>query len=1101
MVEQQHLIYQKLEEFIRKFYRNELIRGSIIFIGIGLLYFLFTLFIEYFLWLSSMGRSILFWTFMLVETFLFFRFILFPILKLSKLQKGIDYNEASSIIGKHFIEINDKLINFLQLANSYNQNTNSELLLASIDQKADVLQPIPFANAIDFKQNKKYFPLVIIPLILFAIFYFSGNGNLISQSLNRVVHYNSVFIPPAPFNFVLLNSKLETQEGNDFAIKVKTVGKVVPENVLVHIGKESYYMESIKAGEFEFKISKPVQNINFRFEANDILSQDYQLKVLAVPSIVNFEMELTFPSYLNKISEVIKGSGNAIIPEGTRVNWKILTQNTDKVNWNDDKSTTSFLKADKMFFLSKVIVQNIDYQIITSNATIYSYDKLNYKLNIVKDQYPTINVSVAPDSLKAGKNVVLGQIADDYGLTKLQVVYYQKGKEQRAKRGTIAIKNVTFDQFIFNFPSNLIVDIGAEYEYYFEIFDNDAMHNFKSAKSSIFYSRLITDQEKEDKILEQQNENINGLQNSLRNQDKQFNEIEKLQRLGKEKESLDFKDQQKINDFVNRQKRQDEMIKDFAKKMNDNLDKFKTVSKDEDKKDLQDRMEKVEQELEKNKSLLDELKDLNNKLKNEDLLDKLGQFKQKSKNQTKNLEQLVELTKKFYVEKKAKQIADKLENLSKKQEELSNEVKDNTLKKQQDINNDFDKIKESLSDLKKENSDLKSPIDIPDDAAKVKSINQELNRAIDELNKDAKEKAKTNQKDAAKKMKEMGQKMAENMEGSEMEQLQEDVAMLRQVLDNLLAFSISQEDLMKQFRKFKSGSPAFNKNIKMQQDLKSQFKHVDDSLFAMSLRNPKIAEDITKEIGNVIYNVDKSLSSFTDAQVSKGVSHQQYTVAAANKLADFLSDILSNMQMQMSGMTAGKPKPGQGEEMQLPDIIKRQGEVADKIKKGLEKGIKPGEGEKNKEGKSGQNGEDGKDGEGGEGDAGAIMKIYREQRELREALQIELNKTGLGGNGQNTLEKMKQLERELLNKGFKNEALQRILKIKQDLLKLNTAIQKQGEDNKRQAEISKKDFNNQSNALSPALIDYLNSIEILNRQSLPLRSNFNQKVQEYFNKK
>jgi hypothetical protein len=44
---------------------------------------------------------------------------------------------------------------------------------------------------------------------------------------------------------------------------------------------------------------------------------------------------------------------------------------------------------------------------------------------------------------------------------------------------------------------------------------------------------------------------------------------------------------------------------------------------------------------------------------------------------------------------------------------------------------------------------------------------------------------------------------------------------------------------MNQFRKHKSGSPAFNKNIKIQQDLKQQFKHVDDSLFAMSLRNPK----------------------------------------------------------------------------------------------------------------------------------------------------------------------------------------------------------------------------------------------------------------------
>jgi hypothetical protein len=71
-----------------------------------------------------------------------------------------------------------------------------------------------------------------------------------------------------------------------------------------------------------------------------------------------------------------------------------------------------------------------------------------------------------------------------------------------------------------------------------------------------------------------------------------------------------------------------------------------------------------------------------------------------------------------------------------------------------------------------------------------------------------------------------------------------------------------------------------------------------------------------------IYNVDKSLSSLTDAQV-KGLSHQQYTISAANKLADFLSDMLNNMQMQMSGVGSGKPKPGQGQGMQLPDIKKQ----------------------------------------------------------------------------------------------------------------------------------------------------------------------------------
>src|SRR5690554_5781253 len=110
------LIYSKLEQFIRKYYTNQLIKGTIFFIGLGLIYFLFTLFIEYFLWLKPLGRTVLFWLFIVVELFLFFRFICFPIFKLFKIQKGISYDQASKIIGNHFKEVDDTLTNFLQLA-------------------------------------------------------------------------------------------------------------------------------------------------------------------------------------------------------------------------------------------------------------------------------------------------------------------------------------------------------------------------------------------------------------------------------------------------------------------------------------------------------------------------------------------------------------------------------------------------------------------------------------------------------------------------------------------------------------------------------------------------------------------------------------------------------------------------------------------------------------------------------------------------------------------------------------------------------------------------------------------------------------------------
>ena len=1088
-----NFIYQKLEAFIRKYYLNELIRGIVFFIGLGLLYFLFTLFIEYFLWLKPLGRSILFWTFVGVEVFLLFRFILFPIFKLLKFKKGIDYNDASAIIGNHFLEVKDKLLNFIQLSNPENHGAKSELLLASIEQKANALQPIPFTNAVNYNSNKKYLPLALIPLFLFFSFYFSGNKGIITQSLNRIVHFNATFLPPAPFEFVVLNSNLQTEQNKDFVLKVKTNGKVVPENAMIFINDESYFMETIKPGEFQFTIEKPTSDIDFHFQGNAVSSGDYHLKVVAIPSILNFEMLLNFPTHFNRKPEIIKGTGNAVIPEGTKVTWKINTQATQKVVYSYGNSVSEFSKTQNSFVLAKNITENTDYQIISSNNDIKNYEKLNYQLSVIKDQYPSITVNQAPDSLHLASNYILGKISDDIGLRLLQIVYYESNKPATAKRGTIAIKQGVFDQFVFSFPANLPVEEGVNYDYYFEVFDNDALHHFKSAKSAVFSNRIRTAEEKQDMLLQQQSNNIDGLQKSLKNQDKQFSQLDKIQKSGKEKENFEFNDQQKINDFIQQQKNQDEMMRNFMDKMKNNLDESKSKNKDEFKKELEKRIDRNNSELEKNQKLLDELKSLNDKLKNEYLLEKLEQFKQTSKNQIKNLQQLVELTKKYYVQKKAEQVADKLDKLSNKQDKLSESEKENSLNKQQEINKEFDAIQKDLDDLQKENKELKTPLDIPNNDANEKNIDDDLKKASDELKNNNTSKAKPNQKNAAQKMKSMSLKMEQGMEGAEMQQMEEDVKMLRQVLDNLLAFSLSEEAVMARFKSLNSASLAFNKNIKLQQDLRLQFKHIDDSLFAMSLRNPKFTEDITKEVGNVQYNIDKSLESLTDSQFSKGISHQQYSVTSANKLGDFLSELLNSMQMSLSSMGQGKPKSGKSEGMQLPDIISKQQSLADKMKSGM----KPGESQKGNLGDK-KNGDSGQD---GEGDTRSIMEIYKEQKALRESLEGELKKQGLGNSGQSTLDKMKDLEKQLLNKGFKNETIQKANNIKQELLKLNTAIRQQGEDNKRQSETKLKDFSNTSKSLPNSLLEYLKSIEILNRQSLPLRSNFNRKVQEYFNTK
>jgi hypothetical protein len=1120
------IIFNKLEGFIKKFYTNELLRGIIFFVGLGLIYLFVTSFIEYFLWLKPSGRTFLFILFILVEIFLLLRFIAFPVFKLFRLQKGINFNDASTIIGNHFTEVNDKLTNFLQLSQDHSK---SELLLASIEQKANALQPIPFSNAIDFNKNKRFLPLALIPLFFLLFLMLSGREQYITESMHRVVNYQQQFLPPAPFVFMIQTNDLHTEQNKNFVLKVKTKGKIFPQKAMIFIGDESYFMEDKGIGEFQYVFDKPLEDIHFHIEANGVSSTEYVLNVVTVPAIANFEMLLNYPNYLAKKPEVIKGTGNAIVPEGTQVTWRISTIATDVIQLFESNKLQSFTPQGSLFKLVKNIYQNTEYQILTSNKSVKNFEKLQYVINVVKDQFPTIKVDMAPDSLKEKKQYVLGKISDDYGLSKLRIVYFPKDKPNAVMNGHIAVKKDIYDQFVFAFPSNLPIVEGIDYDYYFEVFDNDAIHHYKSSRSSVFSYRESTASEKQEENLQEQNDNINSLEKSLNAQDKQMSELEKLQKSNKEKDELNYKDQQKINDFLKRQKQQEEIMKDFSQKIKDNLEKFKTQEKDPKKELLQERLEKSQEELEKNKKLLDELKELNEKLDQDELSEKLQKFQQKSKNQTKTLEQLVELTKRYYVEKKAEQLANKLDKLSQQQDQLADDKKENNTQKQEEINAAFDKISKEMNELEKENKELKSPLDIPFDKEKEQSIDQDLQKATNDLKQKQQDKASPKQKSAAKKMKQISGAMQESMDSGEKEQLEEDIAMLRQITDNLVAFSFSQESLMKNFKAISSASSAsFSKHLRTQQDLKQQFKHVDDSLFALSLRNPKISEQITSEIGKVYYNIDKSIDFFTDNQIERGTSSEQFTLTSANNLANFLSETLNSMQMSLSGMSPGKPKPGQGEGMQLPDIIKKQQGLGEKMKAGQKPGDKPGdkpgekpgekpgqgnEGKSGKDGKAGKDGKDGKSGQqeqkggnqsdgengkDGEGNAKQILDILKEQQQLRDALQKALDKNGLGSSGQNALNQMKQIEKQLINKGFSNEAIQKALNLKYELLKLEKAIQEQNQDAKRQSNTNKVNFNNTANPLPKKLQDYLNSIEILNRQTLPLHSNFNRKVQEYF---
>ena len=1066
-------IEQKLNQFIRKFYINELIKGSILFITLGFLYFFFTLFIEYFLWLQPTSRTVLFWLFIIVELYLIFRFICTPIFKLLGIKKGISFTESSKIIGNHFPKVGDKLINVLQLKESREQ---SDLLLASIDQKSQELHPIPFSKAINFNTNKRYLKYVAVPILILAVVILSGNINLFNTSFKRVLNHRTAFTPPAPFSFELLTNKLSVTQGKPFTISVTTKGKIQPSDVMIYFNNQSYYLQH-NNGVFNYTFTETNQSIEFYVGSGNIVSGLHVLEVIKTPTVKHISVDLQYPKYLQKKNETISNSGTLLLPEGTVATWNVATNQTSKVVFlEEDKKQEFTNKEAQLFVFKKTVVKPINYQIATSNSALQNFEKLFFKIDIIKDEFPKIEVLSDIDSLSKNVAHFAGKISDDYGLTKLEAVYYNEENPSQEIKKSIKLISKDDQTFYFDFPGNLDLEKGVDYEIYFQVFDNDGVNGTKKSSSKKFNFRNKTDEEVEEESVLQQRNQIESLEKIVQKKQRQKQSLEEIKQNLQNKKNINWNDKKKIDEYIKRQAKYKQMMQRQTEKLQENIKDLPEDSKSiqQKKEALKKRLEELKK-IDKEQKLLEELKKVAQKLNKSELLKKVKKLTEQNKQQERSLERVLELTKRFYVEQKAMQIANKLDQLSKNQKELGRQKKSN-IQQQDSIKKHFSKIQKELEELQKDNKNLKQPMQFPSTKEEEKAVQDHLKKASKNSLQQSRKQQQNNQKKASEKMQEMSQKLLQAMSDMEGEMKEANEKSLRIILENLLNYSFKQESLMDKFSKISVSHPDFGKEITSQNTLKTYFEHIDDSLYVLSMRLPEISVKIQKDLTDSHYNIKQSLENFAENRFRNGLSNQQYVMTAVNNLADFLSNILDNMQ-QPKNSKPGKGKKG-GKSFSLPDIIQKQ----EDIMKQMQQGTKKGEQQK---GKQKGNSKGNRQSDALDGD---LYQIYQQQSQLRQELNNALQKSNSleNMNAKKVLKSLEDLENEILEKGFNPRTVQKMQQLKYNLLKLDKASFKQDKDTQRKSSVNFKEYSPQNRKKLLQKLFY-NQTEILNRQSLPLQ--------------
>ena len=932
-------IRRALDAFIHKYYKNLLVRGVLYAVGIVVTLFLVAVLLEHFGWLSPLGRGIIFWTGLTAVAAVVGWLVVRPLLKMAGHGKRISHADAARIIGHHFPEVSDKLLNLLQLMDGENY-FDTDLLLAAVEQKTAELRPVPMLKAIDLRKNRRYLRYALPPLVvLVALFLLAPSA--VTGPTRRITHYNTVYERLAPFSFRILNESLMAQQGDDYELRVTTVGEAQPAEVTLDVDGRRYRMRDDK-GVFSYTFNKLQRSQSFRLTGGGVTSPDYTLEVLPNPVVLSFRMVLSYPAYTGRPVETVVGLGDAAVPEGTTVRWLFQTRDADSLHFEVEsgKWKEECVDGNGRVEVSRRVMEDMDYSFYVNTvlrsplSILRSSDTLRYTISAIADAVPMIAVEEVADSLHPDRRLFRGRVKDDYGFSRLVFVHRTTNARDTARNALSEVEialaeGLTAQEFFFSFnTAELVMAPGDELSYWFEVSDNDAIHGPKTARSQVFEIKVPTEEEL-DRMLEQTSDDVR------QSADAQMGELQRLQEEINEmmkklvdKKELDWQDRKDLEQIAEKQKQVKEMMRQMQQQIQENNrleQRYREQSEQlmEKQRELDRLMNEVMDD--KMKETMAEIERMMQELDKKKVQQQLEQLKMDNADLERQLDQNIELMKRLEVEKKVEQTIQKMDRLAEEQRRLGEETeqakgkdKEMLQQKQQELSDRFQQLKQDINQIKEDYKALDPSTDFRVPTGLEQQVEQHQQGAQQSLQKGKSKDASKMQQEAADDMEKLSEALAEAQLDAEQQDLAEDAEQVCQLLKNLVRLSFNQEELIDDLKAIYISDPRYQTVITRQNRVKDDFRNVEDSLRAMARRQLQVASAITKELGAADANIGRSLSGLLDMNQSfygsykntQAATSMQYSMTSLNNLALILAESLDQMQNQMR-QNAQKKKNGQ----------------------------------------------------------------------------------------------------------------------------------------------------------------------------------------------
>ena len=909
----------KIERFVRKFYVNRLIQGVLIGAALWIVFYLLVNALEFFSWFSPRVRFILFLLLLAGSAAVLTFYAVIPLVNLMRFRKKMSYEQAALLIGRFFPEVQDKLLNTLQLSDTAEPHASDELLLATIEQRTQQLAPLRFSDAVDLKGNLRYLYLFLVLLaVLVALVVFLPHFAV--QPTQRILSYEKEFEKPLPFSVSLSDESIETIQGAEVRFAIHVEGSRIPDAFYVKSPEGQQVFDKKTVNDFAYTFKNLFHDITFQVVGGDYVSRPVTITVHPNPVLLSYQCRVSYPAYIHRSPEVLRGKTRIMVPQGTKLGFDFMLRDSDTAFVTQDSITRHIPVEQDQVTVLMTATETTSFDFSSRNAWSAGFDPLQFTVDVIPDAYPDIRVESFDEEL-SDRVYYSGLLADDYGFSKL-VCHCEI--QQTVKRKLDL--PVTFDRstskssFFYTIHlDSLGVLPGQQVEVCFEVWDNDGFHGPKSKRSETFTYHKPS-MAALDSIAEQtENDIMDRMAQNADEAESLKKDIEKMLQELMSKKDPDWSDKEKIKDLLEKEMQIEEewnQLQEDQQKLNDFMKEHELANEELLKK--QEKINELFEELvsDELKKMMEEIEKLLDEMPRDRMQNLLRDMQKDSKKMQDLLDRNLSLLEQLKMEKELNTLMDQLNELG---DQLSAE---NDTLSSEEAKESFEEMMQTLDSLMERNEQLTDPFNIQKDEAMEQAIEDDLNQG--------------NKREAGSKMKKMADQMMMNMMMGGESQMAEDAHLVRILLENVVRASHQQEALMDELGGMRSDDPSLRDNIATQKALSANFAMVEDSLRAMAMRQPAIQNFVFDELSTIDHQTKQALKNMNDLHFSIAVNYQHHALQSMNNLALMLAESLNQMEQSMSGAGASCNRPQKGKQgmsmKQMQEMQKQLGQQLEKMR-------------------------------------------------------------------------------------------------------------------------------------------------------------------------